>query len=68
MRVPAARTGSGESVFVIETSARGVTVSVSVMLVLLAAAGSVVPTGSVAEAMLETVPEVAVTEAETVSS
>ena len=40
----------------------------SVMLVLLAAAGSVVPTGSVAEAMLETVPEVAVTEAETVSS
>ena len=68
MRVPAARTGSGESVFVIERLATGVTVSVSVMLVLLAAAGSVVTTGSVAVAALETVPEVAVTEAETVSS
>ena len=65
---PPALTAPTPSVLVTARSATGVTVSVSVMLVLLAAAGSVVPTGSVAEAMLETVPEVAVTEAETVSS
>ena len=50
-----AETGSGVSVFVIERSAWGARVSVSVAL-LLAGLGSVTPTGAVTDAVLVKVP------------
>ena len=55
------------SVFVIRRSETGPTESVSVAE-LLPGVGSVVPVGAATEAALETLPEVALTLAETVSS